>query len=879
MHFLIPYTGTKPQRDQGEIQAVLAQKKAEIERRCLELDPPIHPDALPFMASYHNAMKIIRPMDDASWDFLRPLLLNQREAAEELAHQKQADLAALQSTIPSDYQEDTRPAREVFTEEYQCAQEPLRKKLGDYADEFVANQWGSQTIHKDNSARFATGLLQYVYWRYEDAKSKGELATTLDPPGNGSGKATQWKPFLSLDNMKWVYDNKVRHRTDPHRRDLFVCVDCVDDPKAKPFAFEGLIQHYGAKHTTDFSRNNIVVHWQTAAWPDEPPFATDPSLYTSSHQDKAGRKGAPRKSNGHAQNNVEHGRGEAQRTPSATKLLSENPYFSPGAYPPPQHAYDPLNSGASQYPGYGYNDAQYPAASWGQPFPSAVPAAPEIDTSDNAQSDKLASDAREIWDALEGVRDMIVATKVHTAIHHAAKRFRAHFGFAPSLDTLTAVLAYNAKIRPIKNATSLYCKSCVAQAPGGIGQKSYYERTLSAKTWNISSLSTHWNIVHKHESNHPDWTKDMLDIPENKLVRQLLRAPGMDDTKLALVADAFPLAFAFPLPTIGVIPEVAANGSAPSLANRLLGRMNKQPPQGKKRKKSQVEHNGKRQRDGSDSDPLPEAKDDEYDPRRPAFVKTEDSPDPSRFDTDIARTASASAAQNGDSHHFGLAPETMVALNSLQQHAAEVQRERSPSVGAPERPQSTIKAEAPDISAILATITGQSQQQPARSSALLSSSSGRPGSGSRQQYSDPYQPVHAAPAHCYPPPQEQNMQAYASNRHYQPQQQSMDYAYDYPPQHAYSRPSSSSAVAPPAASPPASLYMSRPLPPAPRNDYRQAHAERQAIYVDEHGRQIYVVPYPGDPAPVQYAPHPYDRYEQQQQPQPPLQHQRRGPYE
>lgn len=817
-------------------------------------------------------MMITQPLTDAGWEVLRPLLIAQREAAEEIAHQRRADLAALQSTIPYDYQEDMRPAREVYTEDYDRAQEPLRKKLSDYANEFVANHWSSESLNKDNSPKFATDLLQYVYWRYEDAKSKGELSMILDPPEKGSGKSTQWKPFLSLDNMKWVHDNKVRPYTDTHRRELFVCADCVEDPKTKPFAFEGLIQHYGAKHTTDFSRANIVVHWQTAAWPEEPPFATDFSFSAPSHHER-GRKSANRKSNGHGHSSTQHGRGEAQRTPSAAKLLSENPYFSQSAHSPPQPqaAYDQL-PGGPRYGGHGYDDNQQRASVYSQSYHGAVPAVPQVDMSDNAQNEKLGSDAREIWDALDGVKDMIVAIKVHTVVHHAARQFRAHFGFAPTLDTLTSALAYNSKIRPVKNATGLYCKSCVASQPGGsVSQKSYHERTLNIKAWNISSLSTHWNIIHNEDSKHLDWTKDMLELPDNKLVKGLIRAPGMDDAKLALVADAFPFAFPFPLPTIGFVEEGASNPSAPGLANRLLGRMNKQPPQVKKRKKGHAENRSTTYRDGSDSDPSSESKDDKYDPRRPALVNNEEALDPSRFDTDIAK-ASKTAPQT-----FGLAPETLAALNNLQHHAAESLRERSPSVGAPEQPQATaVKGEAPDISSILKAISGQQEQ-----TAPPPPPAGRPESGPSQQYMAPYaqrQPTQSTPTHYYERVQDQNVHAYASNHHYPPQQQVVEYDYDYPPHHPYSRPSPSSSMQPPlAASPPVPLHHSRPPPPV-QYDYRQVHPEPQTIFVDEHGRQVYMVPVDAGPAPIQYAPHPYDLYEQQHAPPPQQQH-RRGRYD
>jgi len=106
---------------------------------------------------------------------------------------------------------------------------------------------------------------------YQVAKDEAAVrATGREPqldPING--------PFtrkLTLENMKWVFDTKIKPYTENYRKELFLCNDCE---ALKFYGFEGVIQHYAAKHTSALSLGSIVVHWKSE-WPVYPPFNPEP---------------------------------------------------------------------------------------------------------------------------------------------------------------------------------------------------------------------------------------------------------------------------------------------------------------------------------------------------------------------------------------------------------------------------------------------------------------------------------------------------------------------------------------------------------------------------------------------------------------------------
>ena len=918
-------------RNAQEVEAARQARRADIERRCLQLDPPLHANALQHIKAFRDTMQITTSMTDAQWEsMLKPKILEEREAAELQEHQRAQQLAALQAAMPSAPPDDsfTRPAKEVYDREYELSQEPLRLKLGEYATDHINGRWHQgRSLDANSAPLFAVDVLLHVHQRYTSDRDAGNLSSIIDgaPKFQASKHGTPpLEPSLSLDNMKWVFDNKVRSYTDPLRRELFICAGCAEDRKPKWFAFEGLIQHYGAKHTSSFSKGNVVVHWQTAQWPDEPPFYENPAAFIKSERKFSSAKGHGR-SRGTTHGSID----ETFKSEPPATMLSDNPLFSGG-----QHQVSGQN---------GHQQAHQLTSGYGHQYSLAQPRA------DFGQDvAKISADAREVWDQLDGVKELkgaLECVRMQTVIHHVVVRFQERFRFKPHLDLLTDALATNDLMQPIKSTHALACKMCTAeQTDGTADQISYYARICKMKLYNFSALVTHFKLTHQPHG-ALEWEKDLLELPDLPLVAELLRQPGMDDQKLALIAAAFPSAFPSPLPRIGVISEAPQDlGPDSGLASRLVKKLTKGQPQSKKKRKGQAANDR-----NVSTTPGEDPREDEYDPRRPmTFDSRPAEPDLSRFDTDLARVKEESPS-SAMPDSFNLAPETLAAVKTLQASFARQSLEpetryRSPSIGRsdlrtasgnPSAPASLTQV-TPDIAAILASLTGQMHAS-ATPTSTINYAPARTPVQPYDPYSHPIQqvaPTYSRPGSRHPgsvyvpggshpgsaepspvrfegqdlqaemqalldrnsQPRDRNSQRFSRNAH-------ASYS-EYTPHTAavYGQPTPQNAPIYAAPPPPRYrvVYEEEPAyhqrhyqqpydgQPAPVQyvpiseapaamSYRYEPQQQQYAppqpkprYVDQYGRPIELVPVDSAPAPIQYMPHPFDQ--QQQQPQQPEQH-------
>lgn len=841
-------------------------------------------------------MQITTPLTDAAWDMLKPRILAQREAAEYTEHVRASQLAALQAAIPSYIPDDiiSKPAKEMYDREYEDAQAPLRKRLGEFADDITNGHWGGgKMIDKDNAPIFAIQVLQHVRQRYTEDKELGlldDLDTAVKQNGSKQGSPPP-TPFLSLDNMKWLYDNKVRSFTDAHRKELFICAGCEEERKPKWFAFEGLVQHYGAKHTSTFSKGNIIVHWQTAEWPEKPPFHTRPEHWLKFDRRTSDMKRDHRAKNGPHNNHDSQAQAPAAHNPVPNGYSPNNGATSNDTAYAPQHHGQAALLGIHNVHGNGLGYTNGTNAEEG----------PE------ARLLKLANDSRETWDALDGVKDLLECIKVQTVLHHAVVRFAEQYHAKPTLDIFTDALASHNAMRPLKNVTGLACKSCVTAGQNSYSN-SYWTRIRGVKLFNTSSLITHFKLMHQpHEHiGRLDWVKDMIELPEKQIIKQLLHTPGMDDGKLALIAAAIPGMFPTPLPTIGRISEEEQKPSASEASfSNLLGRLNKKQ-RGKANKKAQKAGKGAHDRDSS-HEALPEPKEDEYDPLRPALVPTQQTWDPAQFDTDARKPSEPKVqAAQPPTPEFNLDPATIAMLQSLTQASQNKptpihRTSRSPSVGrahaasapkpsVPEPvpvpvPESNVtRSGQPDIAAILAALTGQGQ-----TATPPTSTSNRSGSQSfaetypREQHSKG-QPVSRylvapqAPPEAVITPHVHELQAavshnhgqYDQNRHHSqperpystgpqphqpPPQPIPQYQYVYETDRPYAQASPHTATYREA--PPTPQYVQVPEHEYAQHGYQYERPAPQPIYVDQYGRPL--IPIDAAPAPVQYLPNPYEQ--------------------
>lgn len=236
------------------------------------------------MESFQAAMQITQPMTDQAWLILKPRLLAQLPYAE----RKEKERVQQKELLEEEYRQrrhqeaQLKESRESFDREWESLQSPVRIRLGALADDVIESRWaGGRSVTKDISPRFAADVLLNVRQRfYAEVSRENEAAVAAHEnciAGSPNGPLTR---TLILENMKWLFDTKIKPLTDHFQRELFLCNGC--DSNFKFYGFEGVIQHYAAKHTTMLSMGNIVVHWR-AEWPEYPPFNPNPSVAKSAY--------------------------------------------------------------------------------------------------------------------------------------------------------------------------------------------------------------------------------------------------------------------------------------------------------------------------------------------------------------------------------------------------------------------------------------------------------------------------------------------------------------------------------------------------------------------------------------------------------------------
>ena len=270
---------SRPERNIKDVNEAKAARRAEIERRCAALDPPLLSRVLRHMDSFQAAMQISQPMTDQAWEILRPRLLSQLPYAErrEKEQVQHTEILAEEYRQRRQQEAQLKETKENLDREWENHQAPIRHRIGTLATETIESRWaGGKAVTKESCPRFAADVLLNVRQRFyaalahedEAALAAGESVKTDPPNGPPTRK-------LILENMKWLFDTKIKPLTDHFQRELFLCNGC--DGNFKFYGFEGVIQHYAAKHTTTLSMGNIVVHWRSE-WPEHPPFNPNPSV-------------------------------------------------------------------------------------------------------------------------------------------------------------------------------------------------------------------------------------------------------------------------------------------------------------------------------------------------------------------------------------------------------------------------------------------------------------------------------------------------------------------------------------------------------------------------------------------------------------------------
>ncbi|KAG7043520.1 f-box domain containing protein [Colletotrichum scovillei] len=562
-----------------EAAARKALRRAEIERRAMLLDPPLPPNVVVHMPSFQAAIQITAALDENAWNTLKPRLLSQRADAERNVNR------GLTESRSSSIETKVETTREVTDQDWDDIQGPVRARMSKYADEIIRGSWNKgRKVNKENSPRFAVGVLLSVRSRFyadvakdtADAIAAGRQPV-VDPQG---GPFTQ---KLTLENMKWVFDMKIKQHTEPYRKELFLCNGCESH---RFYGFEGVIQHYAAKHTKALSLGNIVVHWR-AEWPEQPIFKPN-GRSTKGSQQAAGKGTAQ----GHAATGPRPPQGHDTPSRSGSLLPSHVHRFPSDQVPPlsyhapqaapynalptystdariPRAPYLPPNfglSGAPQFhpvasssfgpippgpqeqprnmleaPYSAQPHSTFPHQGNFQP-PSATPQGMPFASSYTTQLENLARIARDIWNSLSTTRDLPGPLRVYITIHHVVKRFWQKFGETPSLRMFNDGLSNNKAMRPVRNINGLRCRSCTL----GLGPPVNPERTM----FSLPQLVNHFENQHAglqqvglRSEPGLDWTQDMILMPDVSEIPDLKAIIGGKGHKFNLVNEAVPWVF------------------------------------------------------------------------------------------------------------------------------------------------------------------------------------------------------------------------------------------------------------------------------------------------------------------------------------------------
>ncbi|KAI9838695.1 MAG: hypothetical protein M1819_005009 [Sarea resinae] len=325
----IAFQSHRSERNIHDVNEAKAARRAEIERRCMELTPPIPANLLSHMDSFKAAVQITTPLTDNAWEVLKPRLISQLDVAEQRENEQAIQTHLYQAKYEERRQQEAelKEAKEAQDREWDEIQSPIRDRLGLFADEIIRDKWAEgKAITYDSSPKFAAEVLLHVRHRFYEEIAAEDAAT------RAAGKEVPQDPIdgpptrrLILENMKWVFDAKIKPLTEKFRKELFLCNGCENNFKF--YGFEGVVQHYAAKHTSALSKGSIVVHWRSE-WPLYSPFHPDPKAAKSAFH---AQSQAPRPIQYGTYSQV-----PVPGMPGPIQVAQHNyPQYSPGSYAQP----------------------------------------------------------------------------------------------------------------------------------------------------------------------------------------------------------------------------------------------------------------------------------------------------------------------------------------------------------------------------------------------------------------------------------------------------------------------------------------------------------------------------------------------------------------
>lgn len=531
-----------------------AARRAEIERRCVAMDPPIFPNVLIHMETFQAALQISTPLTDRAWEILQPRLLAQRSEAEARVAALAERTKTLQALANGQGGTEFRSgnASDPSDREWELAQAPVQERLAICADAAISGILAAgNTVTKENAPKLAVDILLSTRSKF-CMEPLDPVNTAEEFVRNSSSIACQ---KLTLENMKWLYDQKVKPLMEHFQKELFLCSGC--EANSKFYGFEAVIQHYAAKHTNSLSLGNVVVNWR-AEWPNQPPFHPNPSVlragvhsvpipWTSNSGNEA-RMSIPHSISSH--DNVLYS-GYNPSYHAATAISSPiydgtlNPAIPLTHCPPlylPTASTQPPSGNCSYgfYQDHAGQDPQYQQR-FGHVSPpdtvhagsvagipglgmSFVPGVPNGTTTAlpdhhsthmgntynvpfvgtdlyHMQMNEMAKHARDVWFGTSGIKDLPQSVRIYVVVQHVVSRFEQKYTNEPSLSMFIDGLNFNALMRPVRSLNGLSCKTCtmktdmVSEDP----EQSHYT-AVDKKLYTLPHLLNHFRTAHVEKS-------------------------------------------------------------------------------------------------------------------------------------------------------------------------------------------------------------------------------------------------------------------------------------------------------------------------------------------------------------------------------------------
>jgi hypothetical protein len=480
---------------------------------------------------------------------------------------------------------------------------PIEACLYSYAKEYI-DECSRRDIVIDavNCAHFAAGLLVYVRRRFyseikgDDGRKEGVGNNNMKTYGKH-----QQTTLLTLENMRWIYDNIIRPVTDQFRPGLFLCNGC---DTSKLYPLPAVLNHYAAKHTNSFRKDDAVLSWEVE-WPSKAPFNPDNNKI---EQAMRALPGMTEKDRGHrpsswpfdftgpslslllhsgprspelegsktslqtshepndrpgSQLNSYSGGATSKSTLSARQEYRSQELTSPGSpikssesilasheglniiddtrriSTPPEYQHRRRFSMDTSNPPGNYSN---PEMTTDQPILDDRPLTPRVIEAFPAKFiENLVVEMNGTWSILRSIDYLPNDVKLHITICQAAKNFFFKFHEIPILEMFIAALMDDRAIKAIRFAPGVSCQICTDE----MLSKSIYPNQIITGFVKVLTLVEHFYYLHERRPNplRPgaffDWKTDMVSLPPRQTIQEVARMER-NDSKLKLISEVFP---------------------------------------------------------------------------------------------------------------------------------------------------------------------------------------------------------------------------------------------------------------------------------------------------------------------------------------------------